>query len=259
MNELELFNGVFIAKEDTFGGKENAENRNRRLQLLTKNINVYEEWEFIMVENEHETRCICGMPAKKSRSVILKSIFTNLCIYVGSTCIKQFPNVDESILNHTLDGYSREDDFVVDDNNESNDDFSTDYPITDNEDTDIIDPPTTFSQDYSDIDDEDIPSSDSESDYQPSCSSQNYLNTDDEEVSSNYNENVKNKKHTYNLRSRQKKRSTTISPKITKPKLFLTHKQVIAACTDYFSRNSHTEIEKEVFLGYLKFGFTTKL
>ena len=84
MDELELLNGVYTAAYDTFGGKQNVENRDNRLKLITKRSNCYEEWELFCIENDQAVRCICGMPASIGRSAILKSTIDELFIYVGS-------------------------------------------------------------------------------------------------------------------------------------------------------------------------------
>jgi hypothetical protein len=175
MDELELLNGVYMAAYDTYGGKQNVENRDKRLKLLTKRSKCYEEWELFCIENDQAVRCICGMPATIGRSAILKSTIDELFIYVGSNCIRQFPNVTLSL---TKDGYSREDNFVVDDNLS-----------------------TSSDEDFSDIE---TSSEDSRQ------GKGNYLN----------DSSVQQKVH--------------------------------EACADFFSRKMHTEIEKIVFLGYLK-------
>lgn len=178
MDELELLNGVYTAAYDTFGGKQNVENRDNRLKLITKRSNCYEEWELFCIENDQAVRCICGMPASIGRSAILKSTIDELFIYVGSNCIRQFPNVNFSL---TMDGYSREDNFVVDD--------------------DVF---ISSDEDFSDIE------------------------TSSEESSHHS--------------SRKRKISNHSS----------VQQRVHEACADFFSRKMHTEIEKNVFLGYLK-------
>lgn len=122
MDELKLVDGVFSAAFPTWGGAANRVNREHRLGVLTNNQDMYEEWELVRLENEKAVSCICGMPAKPGRSVILKSKNTMICIYIGSQCVRYFPNVDIDLLWETKDGYSREDGFVTDDEEEEEND-----------------------------------------------------------------------------------------------------------------------------------------
>jgi len=130
---LELINGVFTAAWETRGGLENVHNRNNRLRTLCHGETMYDEWEFESVENDKAVLCICGMPAKPGRSVILKNISTKLRAYIGSSCLKQFPNVDPSVFDYTSDGYSREDQFIVDDDEETEDEEENNILTSDND------------------------------------------------------------------------------------------------------------------------------
>jgi len=118
MEGLKLLNGVFTAAYETRGGIQNVVNREERLGLLTDEADVYDEWVLDCLETELSVRCICGMQAHVNCSVILKSVKSDVRIYVGSTCLENFPRVGTSVLNETLDGYSREDNFVIDDDSD---------------------------------------------------------------------------------------------------------------------------------------------
>ena len=132
---LELIDGIFTAAWETRGGHENVDNRNNRLRTLCHGETMYDEWEFESVVNDKAVYCICGMPAKPGRSVILKNISTKFRAYIGRSCLKQFHNVDPSVLAYTLDGYSREGQFIVDDDEEDDEVEDEDDMLTSDSDS----------------------------------------------------------------------------------------------------------------------------
>jgi len=123
MDSLCLVDGVYTAAFPTRGGA-NFENREQRLRLLTDEKNIYDEWELVRLEEHKAMLCICGMPAKPGRSVVLQSKYTKVAICIGSQCVSYFPHVDVDLLKETKDGYSREDGFVTDDNDDEEDESS---------------------------------------------------------------------------------------------------------------------------------------
>ena len=192
MEGLKLLNGVFTAAYETWGGIQNVVNREERLGLLTDEADVYDEWVLDCLETELSVRCICGMQAQVNRSVILKSVKSDVRIYVGSTCLENFPRVGTSVLNETLDGYSREDNFVIDDAS----DVTTEMSESEEEDEKAADNVPTTTK--------------------------------------------------YNLRKRplpisKKRRGNTSA-----------HRLLFDSCADYFSRKNHTQIEQNVFVGFLQ-------
>ena len=232
---LELIDGVFTAAWETRGGLENVYNRNNRLRTLCHGETMYDEWVFESVENDKAVFCICGMPANPGRSVILKNISTKLRAYIGSSCLKQFPNVDPSVLDYTLDGYSRKDQFIVDDDEE------------DEEDDDIL-----TSDDDS--------SSPAPYKLRSTQSKKTVLKQSDDETD---DDEIKNRSRSvspqYALRSKTRKRALS-NPGAIVQKQHSQQPQTKAyeACQDFFLRQNHTRTEEIVFIGYLRSLFTQK-
>lgn len=208
-----------MAGKDTRGGKQNVRNLIRRLKILSANEkNVFEEWTFVKVETARSVRCLCGMPAATGRVLILQSNLNFVRIYIGSTCAKRFPGVDLSILNETADGYSREDSFVVDDSvSESSYESDEGYP-------------PIFKKTEDSRDDLD---SDSDSDMK------SLPNTTQRQ---------------YNLRSSRIRQGRECAKKTISQKRHpcVSPDMLFVVCHDFFLREKHTTVEKDVFLGYLK-------
>ena len=234
MDELKLLRGVFMAACPEQSGTENTRNRDKRVQLFSVTNDPYIEWEFVRIE-EDKARCICGMPAKKGRSVVLRHAFSSTAIYVGSHCIKYFPRVDSSLLDNTTDGYSREDGFVVDDDNTTSSDSDSDPDEDDNSEHDEHDEHDDCRKQQS------VPVSRV---YNFRRRPRRFLKYEDEDEDKDEDED--------NLQPANKKLRRLV-PKSTNT----TDEQDQAsrtqsACQDFFLRPKHTVIEERVFLGYLK-------
>ena len=218
MEGLKLLNGVFTAAFDTRGGLPNVINREIRLGFLTDEADIYDEWVLHCVESELAVRCICGMQAQVNRSVILKSVKSDVRIYVGSTCLENFPRVDPSVFSETVDGYSREDDFVIDDDSDCTIEISESESSEDDDDVDA---------------------------------------DDEEHVASVVPKTYNLRKRSFGKKENDaeqqpRKRPCLNSKKTVDAEANAFQTIVFDSCVDYFSRKTHTQMEQTVFVGFLQ-------